>query len=126
MLQSLKVDYGKPNCTPIQLCSTNPRRDTIHIQSSYVLTIYHAFNTLETHIVLFQIMVAFLSYISNACHSLSRVAERLQHTHARMHAHARTHIHGWTHTCICIDTCQHTHTHFYVHSQHSYRATCRA
>ena len=42
--------------------------------------IYHAFNTLETHTFLFQIMVAFLSYISNACHSLSGVAERLQHT----------------------------------------------
>ena len=42
--------------------------------------IYHAFNTLETYTFLFQIMVAFLSYISNACHSLSGVAERLQHT----------------------------------------------
>ena len=42
--------------------------------------IYHAFNTLETHTFLFQIMVAFLSYISNACHSLSGVAQRLQHT----------------------------------------------
>ena len=30
--------------------------------------------------ILFQIMVTFLSYISNACHSLSGVAERLQHT----------------------------------------------
>ena len=43
--------------------------------------ILYKFNTLETHIYtfLFQIMVAFLSYISNACHSLSEVAERLQH-----------------------------------------------
>ena len=30
--------------------------------------------------IFFQIMVTFLSYISNACHSLSGVAERLQHT----------------------------------------------
>ena len=30
--------------------------------------------------ILCQIMVTFLSYISNACHSLSGVAERLQHT----------------------------------------------
>ena len=33
--------------------------------------IYHAFNTLGTHTFLFQVMVAFLSYINNACHSLS-------------------------------------------------------
>ena len=30
--------------------------------------------------ILCQIMVTFLSYISNVCHSLSGVAERLQHT----------------------------------------------
>ena len=30
--------------------------------------------------ILRQIMVTFLTYISNACHSLSGVAERLQHT----------------------------------------------
>ena len=41
--------------------------------------IYHAFKTLETHTFLFQNMVAFFSYISNACHSLSGVTERLQH-----------------------------------------------
>ena len=36
--------------------------------------------------ILFQIMVTFyliLSYISNACHSLPGVAERLQHTYVR-------------------------------------------
>ena len=32
------------------------------------------------HNIFFQIMFTFLSYISNACHSLSGVAERLQHT----------------------------------------------
>ena len=56
-----------------------------HVSLTYLLAcmhIYHAFNTLGTHTFLFQIMVAFLSYISNACHyfhSLSGVAERLQH-----------------------------------------------
>ena len=33
------------------------------------------------HTFFFQIMVTFLSYISNACHSSSGVAERLQHTY---------------------------------------------
>ena len=40
-------------------------------------------------------MVTFLSYISNACHSLSGVAERLQHTriqHERRRGHQST---GW-------------------------------
>ena len=40
---------------------------------------YGSHHTVRSYI-LCQIMVTFLSYISNACHSLSGVAERLQHT----------------------------------------------
>ena len=52
----------------------------LYVPAAAPMHIYHAFNTLDTHTFLFQIMVAFLSYISNACYSLSGVAERLQHT----------------------------------------------
>ena len=43
-------------------------------------TYYGTLHTLRGSNIFFQIMVTFLSYISNACHSLSGVAERLQHT----------------------------------------------
>ena len=39
--------------------------------------------------IFFQIMVTFLSYISNASHSLSGVAERLQHTILPTRIHSR-------------------------------------
>ena len=39
------------------------------------------------HTEICQIMITFLSYISNACHSLSGVAERLQHTHRNLTYH---------------------------------------
>ena len=41
--------------------------------------------------IFIQIMVTFLSYISNACHSLSGVAERLQHTSAQ-YTHEHMHV----------------------------------
>ena len=50
-----------------------------HVAPIYVHTVARGSN------IFFQIMVTFLSYISNACHSLSGVAERLQHTYIRTH-----------------------------------------
>ena len=49
--------------------------------------------------VFFQIMVSFLSYISNACHSLSGVAERLQHTRERFCAQIRLFLRGFKKSC---------------------------
>ena len=60
-----------------------------HIYHVYISCSFHSLISDACHSLLrvargssifFQIMVTFLSYISNACHSLSGVAERLHHT----------------------------------------------
>ena len=54
----------------------------------YLLSIYY-------NVVFFQIMVIFLSFTSNACHSFSGVAVRLQHACLAPHVHAELrHVHG--------------------------------
>ena len=54
-----------------------PNSSIYRLKPSSTESFIRTYNTLETHTFFFQIMVTFLSYISNACHSLSWVAERL-------------------------------------------------
>ena len=72
----------------IAYCLYPPLRLYTHIYHMYISFSFHSLISNACHFLLraargsnifFQIMVT-LSYISNACHSLSGVAERLQHT----------------------------------------------
>ena len=69
----------------------------VHISFSYHSLISNACHSLlrvaRGSNIFIQIMVTFLSYISNACHSLSGVAERLQHTFiSSTYAHISTYM----------------------------------
>ena len=73
----------------IVYCLYPPLRLHTLIYHVHISFSFHSLNSNDYHFLLrvgrdcnifFQIMVTSLSYVSNACHSLSGVAERLQHT----------------------------------------------
>ena len=80
----------------------------------------HPIYTYRLPHILCQIMVTFLSYISNACHSLSGVAERLQHTVYRNAESSFQPTHAWLPTQRMCRQCNHAcqrHTQAYQSSK---------